>query len=381
MRRNSSSTRHTAQLVTRMPLSRFLPEQYPYLLAQKTQAIQALFAGLQCPPIEVFASQPSHYRMRAEFRAWYDDHAMHYTMFRHDERREAVITDQFPPANEHINTLMDTLRHSLDANDELRRRLYQVEFLSTTLGQAIVSLIYHRNLDDNWLKTASALAEKLQASIIGRSRGQRIVVGHDCIQEQFVVSGHTYTYIQPEGAFTQPNAGVNQQMLQWASDQASRLGGDLLELYCGIGNFTLPLSRCFGKVLATEVAKTAVRALQANIAANARHNIALARLSAEEAVQALNNVRPFKRLAHLDLNDYHFSTLFVDPPRAGLDATTRMLATGFDNVLYISCNPQTLHRDVLALSTTHEIAAFAIFDQFPYTDHAECGALLRKRPA
>ena len=72
-------------------------------------------------------------------------------------------------------------------------------------------------------------------------------------------------------------------------------------------------------------------------------------------------------------------TLFVDPPRAGLDAPTVALARGFDHILYISCNPQTLRDNVEALHATHRIAAAAAFDQFPYTHHLECGLLLQRR--
>lgn len=70
------------------------------------------------------------------------------------------------------------------------------------------------------------------------------------------------------GSFTQPNAAVCRKMLEWACRAAEGLGGDLLELYCGNGNFTLPLSRYFRQVLATEISKTSVSAAQWNIEAN-----------------------------------------------------------------------------------------------------------------
>ncbi len=69
----------------------------------------------------------------------------------------------------------------------------------------------------------------------------------------------------------------------------------------------------------------------------------------------------------------------MDPPRAGLDDGTIALAKDFDNILYISCNPETLRANVAALSATHRIAAAAAFDQFPYTHHLECGLLLQRR--
>jgi len=80
----------------------------------------------------------------------------------------------------------------------------------------------------------------------------------------------------------------------------------------------------------------------------------------------------------VDLGQYSFSTVFVDPPRAGLDAETLELVRGFEHILYISCNPQTLQENVLALQATHSIQAAAVFDQFPYTDHLESGLLLSR---
>jgi len=368
----------SASPVYTMPLSQYQPEHYQQLLAAKARDIQMQFTGIGAPQATVYASEPSHYRMRTEFRIWQEDVAS-YAMFAATDRKQPVILDSFPVASHTINRLMPVIRDAINSDDILKRRWYQAEFLSTTLDNAIVSLIYMRKLDAEWQQAATALSEKLGISIIGRSRGQRVVIGSDCVEEHFTVDGVTFSYEQPEGAFTQPNAGVNAKMLQWAADQIRDTGGDLLELYCGIGNFTLPLSRHFGKVLATEVAKAATAALQRNIAANHCDNIQLARLSAEEATQALQRTRPFQRLAHIDLDSYRFSTAFVDPPRAGLDEGTRALVKSFDNILYISCNPETLLRDAAAIGESHCFAAFALFDQFPYTKHAECGAFFTRR--
>ena len=102
-------------------------------------------------------------------------------------------------------------------------------------------------------------------------------------------------------------------------------------------------------------------------------------MSSDEISGALAGVREFNRMKEIDLASYHFTTLFVDPPRAGLDASTLALARGFERILYISCNPQTLLENVTALNATHEISAAAVFDQFPYTHHLECGLLLTRR--
>ena len=68
----------------------------------------------------------------------------------------------------------------------------------------------------------------------------------------------------------------------------------------------------------------------------------------------------------------------MDPPRSGLDDTTRTLAKKFENIIYISCNPETLHRDLEELLKTHKIVRFALFDQFAFTEHIESGVILKK---
>ena len=90
-----------------------------------------------------------------------------------------------------------------------------------------------------------------------------------------------------------------------------------------------------------------------------------------------------RRLAELPkpLQQYDLRTVFVDPPRAGLDDSTTAMVSQFESIIYISCNPQTLAENLQTLNRTHVVEHFAMFDQFPYTDHMECGALLVRRAA
>jgi len=80
---------------------------------------------------------------------------------------------------------------------------------------------------------------------------------------------------------------------------------------------------------------------------------------------------------YIDLDDYQFSTVFVDPPRAGIDVKTLQLIARFDHIIYISCNPETLADNLKVLCETHVIVRTALFDQFPYTDKIESGVWLR----
>ncbi|MGD2009170.1 MAG: tRNA (uridine(54)-C5)-methyltransferase TrmA [Cellvibrionales bacterium] len=364
-----------------MPLSRFQPEQYEALLAEKVAQHLPGLQRLGAPEPLVFESPREGFRLRAEFRLWHEGDRLFYAMFDPEAPKKPIAVEKFPIGSGTLQLLMPRLLDRVAATESLRRKLFQVEFLTTLAGEALISLIYHRPLDDIWETEARALGEELGINIVGRSRKQKKVIGRDWVKEELTVAGRTFHYRQPEQAFTQPNGRVNEMMLEWALGQTANFDGDLLELYCGIGNFTLPLAQRFARVLATEVSKVATAAALANRQKNNASNISFARLSAEEMTEALTGKRPFRRLAHLEppLGDHKLDTLLVDPPRAGLDRATLNLAASFENIIYISCNPNTLRDNLQSLGASHTIEALAFFDQFPYTDHLECGVVLKKR--
>ncbi|WP_350012768.1 tRNA (uridine(54)-C5)-methyltransferase TrmA [Pseudomonas asiatica] len=357
----------------------FDPSSYTTQLDAKVARLRELLAPFGAPEPAVFDSPREHYRLRAEFRLWREDGQRHYAMFAPGEKHKAILIDDFPIASQRINALMPRLKAAWQASEELGNRLFQVEFLTTLAGDAMVTLCYHRPLDDAWETAARQLAEDLGVSIIGRSKGKRLVIGRDYAVEKLDVAGRVFSYRQPEGAFTQPNGAVNQKMLSWAFEAIGERDDDLLELYCGNGNFTLPLATRVRQVLATEISKTSVNAALSNLDENAVDNVRLVRLSAEELTQALNEVRPFRRLEGIDLKSYEFGTVFVDPPRAGMDPDTCELTRRFERILYISCNPETLAANIAQLQDTHRIERCALFDQFPYTHHMESGVLLVRR--
>ncbi|WP_374266123.1 tRNA (uridine(54)-C5)-methyltransferase TrmA [Zoogloea sp.] len=362
-----------------MPLPSFDPADYGAQLAAKVARYKADFAAFGLPDPAVFESAPQAYRLRAEFRMWHDGARVDYAMFDPADPKRVLTLDAFPPAAPPIAAAMPVLRERLMASEPLKRKIFQVEFLATLSGELMISLVYHRPLDDAWQAAAEALAADMGVQLIGRSRKQKIVIGRDWLREEFELDGRQLKYKQVEGSFTQPNGGVNRQMLGWARAQAAGIGGDLLELYCGNGNFTIALAPLFGRVLATEMSKPSVHAAHFNLETNGVTNVTMVRMASEEISDALAGGREYRRMKGVDLAGYAFSTLFVDPPRSGLDAGTVALARGFEHVLYISCNPNTLQENVAALHDTHEIAAAAAFDQFPYTHHLECGLLLKRR--
>lgn len=360
-------------------------QQYQAQLDDKITRLQSAFTQFNAPALEVFPSPEKHYRMRAEFRVWHQGDSLYYIMF-NQQNKEKYRVDQLPAASRIINDLMPKLLDAIKSIDSLRRKLFQVDFLSTLSGEILISLLYHRQLDEEWETNARKLKTQLSEggcnlNLIGRAHKQKIIIDRDYVEEKLTVNGRTLTYQQVENSFTQPNAKVAEKMLAWAFDCTKNSTGDLLELYCGNGNFSLALAANFEQVLATELAKPSVKSAQFNIAANHIDNVKIIRMSAEEFTEAMEGKRKFRRLqdAGVELSSYNCNTIFVDPPRSGMDEATCKMVQAYDRILYISCNPETLKDNLNILSTTHRISRFALFDQFPYTHHIEAGVLLERQ--
>ena len=378
-------------------------ETYDKQLGDKVERVRTQFADFFSGELEVFRSKKKHYRMRSEFRIWHDyeqgtEKDLYYVMFQgggHDQKRFRV--DDFDVGSELLNRLMRKIIEGVRGNEVLSKKIFQANFHTTLSGQAMVSLLYHRKLDEEWkaeaeklrqqLATAEGLEEGHVPSLIGRSRKQKEVLGVDHVTETLRVCGRDLSYRQLEGNFSQPNGGMCINMLEWAVKHTRPEGGepkdDLLELYCGNGNFSIAMAENFRRCVGTEISKRSVAAAQHNIKANGVENVVIARCGSEEFSAALlsDKMKSFKRFEQqgLDLSECDFGTVLVDPPRAGLDDDTVKLVSKFGTIVYISCNPDTLCENVKALSETHDVAHFALFDQFPYSHHVECGVVMRKR--
>ena len=350
--------------------------RYEAQVSYKKQMISTLFESLHVKNFDYFTSASTHYRSRAEFRIWKEADTLSYAMGSID-KKSTICIDHCPKVEKCIDELMAPLLKALEAEAILRERIFAVEFLASSEA-LLVTLIYHKPLDETWQNAAKILEQQFNIAVIGRSRGIKRVLSQDYVEERFEIKGETYRYRILEGGFSQPNRAMNQNMLNWTLGHLSDCE-DLLELYCGYGNFTIPLSRKFKKVLATEISKTSIKSALINCELNNVTNIAFLRMSAEELTSALNHERAFNRLKEVDLDAYRFSHVFVDPPRSGMDEKSLVFISRFENIIYISCNPHTLKRDLEILSNAYTIEHFALFDQFPHTEHVESGVILKRR--
>jgi len=340
------------------------------------------FTDIKNIDFDIVKSEEQNFRNRAEFKIWKnfdenDNPTLSYAMTSVDKKVLEISSCQIVSLD--IADLMPKLLEEIQKNKTLSFKLFAIEFLNSSTNDMLVTLIYHRKLEEDWNTLVQELSKKFNIKIIGRSRKQKVILENDYIDEKLPINNTNYNFRYIEGGFTQPNTKVNIGMIEWVLNNIKDSSKDLCELYCGGGNFTIPLSSKFRKVLATEISKTSIKSAKTNCELNNNTKIEFIRISAEEFVEALEEKRVFSRLKDVNLKAYDFDSIFVDPPRAGLDDTTRALVKDFEQIIYVSCNPETLHRDLEELTKTHIIENFALFDQFSYTHHIESGVILKKK--
>ena len=172
--------------------------------------------------------------------------------------------------------------------------------------------------------------------------------------------------------FIQVNAGLNQTMIASALSLLDAQPGDrVLDLFCGLGNFTLALARRAGRAVGVEGEAALIERARANARRNGIGNAEfhVANLAAPEAAA------PWLRHA--------FSHVLLDPPRTGAREVLGTVATlAPQRVLYISCHPGSLARDLGVMVNEHGMVleAAGVVDMFPHTTHVESIALLRAAP-
>ena len=359
------------------------PRYAAYLERKLAEAYRAFHeAALPLGEVQVWPSAPRHYRMRTEFEIVHREGTYDYAMFMPGTSR-LIITNHPDLHARSIDELMDPLRQAVCAAPSLRERLFGVEFLANQGGEVVAALHYHKMLGEDLAQALRQARRQLQdaglrVELCARARGQLLAAERSELTETYALPGGGVHLIQVIGTFSQPNAGVCTRMLEFArgcAEQASAgARGDLLELYCGSGTFTVALAPCFRQVLATEVSRTAARTVRRNLQVNDIANATIIRLSAAEVSQALQRRRTFRRLEEQGINlpDWRFAAILLDPPRQGIgDEATLQLAARFEHIIYVSCSLPSLLADLQQLRGSHAIVRAGFFDQFPYTPHLE----------
>ena len=175
------------------------------------------------------------------------------------------------------------------------------------------------------------------------------------------------------GSFLQVNTGAAQLLYQ-RSLQEAQLQPDMtvLDLYCGAGALALLAARSAGRVIGVDELDSAIGDARENARANGMNGATFHSLSAERFLSRadLQKMLPGER-----------AVVFIDPPRAGCqkEVIEGLLSLSPLRIIYLSCNPATLARDIEALSGNYHLASLAAVDLFPQTSHIETIARLERK--
>lgn len=170
------------------------------------------------------------------------------------------------------------------------------------------------------------------------------------------------------GGFIQANMGINRSLVSHVLHCADG-SGNVLDLYSGSGNFSIPLSLGAEQVTAVERSPTLAKNGEALARENGCENI---RFMSRDVMQAVSELHE---------QGMHFDTIVLDPPREGArEVVCELPGLNADRIIYISCNPSTLARDLAMLAPAYEVASVRIFDMFPQTYHIETVAALTRKP-
>ena len=171
--------------------------------------------------------------------------------------------------------------------------------------------------------------------------------------------------------FIQVNGELNQQMVGRALELLDpQVEDKVLDLFCGLGNFTLPLAQAAGRVTGLEGSVEMVGRAQANAARNGLQNVEFHTADLYEPT----NQPPWP--------DSDYTKVLLDPPRSGAQELLPWIAASkVSRVLYISCNPETLARDAGILVNQHDfnLLGAGIMNMFPHTHHSEAIALFERK--
>ncbi len=192
--------------------------------------------------------------------------------------------------------------------------------------------------------------------IVGIICNDEIIYGED----YFIDSINDYLFKVSYNSFFQVNPFISSELFELISEYTKK-SKNVIDLYCGVG--TLSIAANGEHVLGVEIIDNAIKDANLNKIFNHKDNL-------EFVCDDTKNI--------LDKITNEFDTLILDPPRNGVNKQVidKILEVKPDKIIYISCNPITLARDLLYLKESYDISEVKLLDMFVNTEHVECCALL-----
>ena len=344
----------------------------------KQQAVLSLLArGAKITPTKIdtpLSSSGFHYRRSARIGVNFITQTQTAIVgFRRSNSNQLLQVSNCMVLPEYLSGLFDQLRNTLE-NIENAKTITHVEYLQ---GDTTGALTF-RAMSKLSTQTCAMLEKllqnfKLQGFI--RYDDQVVPLANNPGSLDYNVNQLSLSF--KPGDFLQVNAAVNQQMIsravQWlALNKKDRI----LDLFCGLGNFSLPIAQQVKSLTGVEGSTTMVERATANAAQN---NLDNAQFFSADLSQDIQGKSWFT-------NSYN--KLIIDPPRNGASEVISQLLTANEegtsinpsHILYIACDPSSQVRDAKLLQTLgYQMDKFSVMDMFPNTTHIESMALFVKR--
>ncbi|MDM5101328.1 23S rRNA (uracil(1939)-C(5))-methyltransferase RlmD [Aeromonas salmonicida] len=285
--------------------------------------------------------------------------------FRRRQSNDLVEIEGCPVLAEPLSALIVPLRECLNRLKS-QRELGHAELIQAEQG--IMMLLRHTgrpNEADRALLVAFAQAQGIDLYL--QAADERIEPLHQAFQPSYSLDGLSLAFAP--GDFIQVNGPINQSMVAQALAWLGASKDDkVLDLFCGIGNFTLPLARQAREVVGVE----GDLAMVARAEENARRN-------------GIDNARFYKADLSGDIVGMSwaregFDLVLLDPARPGaLEVMGHVVKLSPKRVVYVSCNPVTLARDSQVLvKGGYRLVRLGMLDMFPHTGHLESMALFER---
>lgn len=175
--------------------------------------------------------------------------------------------------------------------------------------------------------------------------------------------------------FTQVNGDINRLMIKRVMELLAPKSDDIiLDLFCGLGNFSLPIAKHCQRLVGVEGSELMVQRAQENAALNKLNNCEFYSLNLEQ------NLTELKKDASSWVN-IPFTKMLIDPPRSGAQAVVEniQLFKHLKTLIYVSCNPATLARDAgILIQQGFKLQSAGVMDMFPHTNHVESLAVFTR---
>jgi len=354
--------------------------EYAAQLQAKQQILaEALWRGARVEAERISATvaapQPYGYRSRVQFKLHSSHQGLQIGFFRTASHQVEDLPQGCLIAQPLINQVLERFRALLPAYAELR----SVSEIHVDCGKngvaAVVSYAGSKpeRLIEFLSQHSSALAPLTSLFIQSSAKGTPLhVFGDDQLSyslEPRIPGGPACWLAYRVGGFSQVNRAQNQAMLNVVRRMlACDASAELLDLYCGNGNFSLPLAADVAHVTGIEGYAGSIDSARANALQNAIENADF--ICADAA-------RGARQLAD---SGRSFPTVLLDPPRSGAaEAVPEICRLKPDTIIYVSCDPSTLARDcgLLKAGGYHVLESVPI-DMFPQSYHIESVTLLQK---